>query len=374
MRGHTLPNGGVMEQKTQKRLDTVLEDELSRGYRIKELPEALSETLERECGVAVTRVRFTRLNPSKRRKISQVVQRQYHKDLQDPDILSHEQILKLVQDRGEWSPAMDKEMSDLQASTSREMGSLFMTGVNQGSWTVDLLDAASAYREAVEAHITDRDKAADVLTRFDRWLEWSKDRTEEYDTTFAASQGRDIYSVDLDFQELTNAVPDLEAIEHLNTIDELRDRLQRYVKLQKERLRLAELQLKHSKIFSDSVEQRRDNAEEMARLYFTTDVIDADGKPMCPLVESFDKLWDFPEPVVQWLLVEAYFFLNGIPDEAREYLQTFGFLAADAGETTSSTGESELSDESPAPPTSKLDSNPAVETDSGSSVSFQATI
>lgn len=362
-----------MEQQTQKRLDTVLEDELARGYRIKDVPQALAETLESECGVAVTRVRFTRLNPAKRRKISQVVQRQYHKDLQDPEILSHEQILKLVQERGEWSSALDKEMTDLQASTSREMGALFVNGVDQSSWTVQLLDAASAYREAISAHITDADTAAAVLERFDRWLEWSKDRSDEYDAKHAAKQGRDVYSLDLDYQELVNAVPDLETIDHLNTIDDLRERLQRYVKLQKERLRLAELQLKHSKIFSDSVEQRRDNAEEMARLYFTTDVVDANGKPSGSLAAAFEDLWEFPEPVIQWLLVEAYFFLNGIPDEAREYLQTFGFLAADVGETTSSSGESEPSDESPAPPTSRLDSSPVEETDSASSASVLVT-
>jgi tetratricopeptide (TPR) repeat protein len=352
-----------MDEQTRKRLDSVLEDELQRGYRIKELPENLQKYLEHECGVAVSRVRFTRLNPARRRKIAQVVQRQYHKDLQNPDILSHEQIVKLVEDRGEWSTALDEEMQRLQQTTSREMGDLFVDGMAQDSWSSDLMDAASTFRSKCTKAVSDEEKRKEILDRFDRWLEFSPDRKDWYTEKHAASQNRETYSADYDLQRLLEAVPDLEAVEALNTIDDLRERLYRYVKLQRDRLRLAELQLKHARIFSESVEQRRDNTEEMARLYFTTERLDEQDKPIGFLVSEFETLWDFPEPVIQWFLVEAYFFLNGIPDEAREYLQTFGFIAADAGkETISQSGESAPSGESPAPPTSKPEANHVEET------------
>jgi len=362
-----------MDEQTRKRLDSVLEDELHRGYRIKELPETLRMQLEAESGVAITRVRFTRLNPAKRRKIAQVVQRQYHKDLQNQDILSHEQILKLVQERGEWSPELDKEMERLQKSTAKEMGELFSAGATQDSWTEELFEAAAAFRALVGKHITDPIRAKQVLDQFDRWMEFTEDKRELYNRVYASEQKRETYSVDVDMQQLLNSVPDLTAVDYLHQVDELRDRLHRYVALQRDRVRLAELQLKHVKIFSDSVEQRRDNTEEMARLYFITELVDDLDKPTGPMVDEFEKLWDFPEAVVQWFLVEAYFFLNGIPDEAREYLQTFGFLAADAGETTSESGASEPSDESAAPQNFRLESNPAVETASDSSVSAVAT-
>jgi hypothetical protein len=246
-------------------------------------------------------------------------------------------------------------------------------GVAQDSWTIDLLEAASAFRKKVEDLVPKAEQEA-VIDRFNRWLEYSPDRKGFYTEQYAASQSKEAYSPDYDLHKLMQQVSDIEAAESLNTIDELRDKLTRYVKLQKDRLRLAEMQLKHAKIFADSVEQRRDNAEEMARLYFTTEVVDEADKPVAPLVPEFDQLWDFPEPVIQWFLVEAYFFLNGIPDEAREYLQTFGFLAADAGkETISANGESEQSAESPAPPTSKLDSSPVEETLSVSTASGVAT-
>lgn len=353
-----------MEEQTRKRLDSVLEDELQKGYRIKDVPEPIQRQLEAECGAVVSRVRFTRLNPSRRRKIAQAVQRQYHKDLQNPDILSHEQILKLVAERGEWSSAMDDEMRDLQQKTNREMGELFVDGIAKDNWTSDLLEAATAYRLKVEDLLDKPEERSTLLSRFDRWLEYSAERRDLYTQRYAAEQGREQYSPDYDLQRLMQAVPDIEAAEHLHTIDELRDKLQRYVKLQQDRLRLAELQLRYAKIFSESVEQRRDNMEEMARLYFVTEQVDDQGKPSGPLCKELDQLWDFPEPVIQWFLVEAYFFLNGIPDEAREYLQTYGFIQADAGEETIPVpnGESEPSAESPAPPTSRLESSPAVAT------------
>lgn len=358
-----------MEEQTRKRLDSVLEDELQRGYRIKELPENLRAQLEFECGLTITRVRFTRLNPARRRKIAQVVQRQYHRDLKDPDILSHEQILKLVQERGEWSDAMDEEMKRLQETTSREMGILFATNHEQDSWSTDLLEASALFRTKLDELVTDEDKRKDVLKRFERWMDYNEDRRELYTERYAAEQGREKYSPDYDYQRLLESVPDMAAVDAINVIDELRDRMHRYVKLQRDRLRLAELQLKHAKIFSDCVEQRRDNAEEMARLYFTAEQVDENDKPIGPLSPEFDKLWDFPETVIQWFLVEVYFFLNGIPDEAREYLQSYGFLAAEAGETISRDGESEQSAESPAPQSSSPASEAAAETVPASSAS-----
>jgi len=353
-----------MEEQTRKRLDSVLEDELQKGYRVKAVPDQLQRLLEAECGFAVSRVRFTRLNPSRRRKIAQVVQRQYHKDLQDPSILSHEQIVKLVADRGEWSSAMDEEMRSLQQTTSREMGELFVDGIAKDNWTSELIEASTAFRIKVQDLIEEEAQRTKVIERFDRWLEYSPDRKDVYSTAYAADQGRTAYSPDFDLQRLMEAVSDVEAAEHLHTIDELRDKLYRYIRLQNNRLRLAELQLKHAKIFAESVEQRRDNAEEMARLYFVTEQVDDQDKPKGPLCAELEQLWEFPEPVIQWFLVEAYFFLNGIPDEAREYLQTFGFLQADAGEKTIQppNGESEPSAELPAPPTSRLDSSPVAAT------------
>jgi hypothetical protein len=361
-----------MEEQTRKRLDSVLEDELQRGFRIKELPQALQKQLDFECGVAISRVRFTRLNPAKRRKVAEVVQRQYHRDLQNPDVLSREQILKLVQDRGEWSAAMEEEMQRLQERTSREMGLLYASGDEHYVWTDKLLTAADSLRSLVD-ELVDDSVRKDTLARFDRWFEYSEEKEAEYTAKYALDQERERYSADHDLQRLLLAFSDVRAAEALNTIDDLREKLQRYMRLQRDRLRLADLQLRNAKIFADCAEQRRDNAEEMARLFFTTERVDDTDKPQGPLVPEFDALWNFPEEVIQWFLVEAYFFLNGIPDDAREYLKTYGFLGAEAGETTTPSGESEQSGASPAPQSSKPDSESVEVTESDSSESVADT-
>jgi hypothetical protein len=349
-----------MEQDTKKRLDNVLEDELRLGFRLKYLPPTLAESLVATGGTPITRVRFSRLNPSRRRKISELVQRQYHKDLRDPDILSHEQILKLVSDRGEWSKAMDDEMERLRDETGKSMGELYANGLVNSEWGVELLDLSALFRQKIMTCLPDVDAQHQMVRIFDRWAEFSKERQDDYTARYAEGQSREAYSADVDMQRLLVVVAgDSEASEMLYQIDELRDRLHKFFLLQKDRVRLSTLQLKHLKIFSESVEQRRDNAEEMARLYFTTECVDESGLPTGALTVQFQDLWEFPEDVVQWLLLEAYFFLNGIPDAAREYLETFGFLKADqANETNPSPdGESAPSDGLPGP----LTSNSATE-------------
>lgn len=346
-----------MDKATEKRLDAIVEDEVRRGYRIKSLPEELLSLLQEEGGPDIRRVRFTRLNPGKRRKIAEVVQRQYHRDLKNPDILSREQVLKHVTERGEWSTDMDTEMKDLQERTSREMSLLFFDGAKDASWATELLKESQEFRAWIRK-VAAPENCAKAEEIFNRWVDYSADRLDEYTRLFAEAQGRERYSHDLDLQELQLLLNHEDAYDRLNEIEDLRDRVVRVMVLQKERVRLVELQIRNARIFADCVEQRRDNAEEMARVYYTTERVTAEGVSQGPVTPSFDELWDLPEDVVQWLLVESYFFQNGIPDEAREYLETFGFIKAERdGETTPSvSGDSGASDESPAPLNSSSDS------------------
>ena len=224
-----------MDEQSQKRMDSVLEDEIHLGYRLKELPTPLQKELLTECGVAVSRVRFTRLNPARRRKIAEVTQGQYQRDIQNPAILSHEQILKLVQDRGEWSSAHDEEMRSLQQTTSRVMGELYIDGLTETTWTDDLLDAAEIFRTRIQEAVTDPEQRKIILDRFNRWVEYGPDKKAEYTELYAEEQGRPEYNVDVDLQRLVDVSPDMETIERLHVIDDLRDKLQRYIKLQKDR-------------------------------------------------------------------------------------------------------------------------------------------
>ena len=360
-----------MDEGTQKRLDTVMEDELQLGYRIKRVPEAVVAEWTRECGKAPVRVRFTKINPSRRRKIAEVVQRQYHRDLANKDILSHEQVLKFVTERGEWSADMQAEMEKLRETTSKEMSLLFLNGEANNNWGVDLLKRAAEFRGYVNTiYAEDREKRSEVLDRFDRWVEYSADLAAVYTLKYAADQGKEKYSVDYDLQKLFDATAsELQAGAALESLDTLRDRLDRFAALQRDRYRLRDLQLRFAKMFSETVEQRRDNTDELARMYFTTEALDDKNVALGPIMPDYDAVMDIPQSGIEWLLTEAYFVQNNIPDTAREYLETFGFLEAEKAEekTVSQPGASGLLDESPAPLTSKPVSVPAEEKASSSS-------
>lgn len=340
-----------MDDATEKRLDAVVEDEVRRGYRIKALPKALIETLAEE-GVTLERVRFTRINPARRRKIAEVVQRQYHKDLRNSDVLSHEQIMKLVTERGEWSEQHSADMKAMQESVNRRMG-LLLFGTQTNDIIQELWKAADGVRELITEKVA-QERQDEVRAVFDRWVDYTPDAKAQYTADYAEGQGRSEYSPDLDLQKLYLALPGATARQKLDDLEATRDRVYDLILLQRDRVKLMDLQVKHAKIFADSAEQRRDNAEEMARMYFCAERVDEAGKPQGPLMAEFDKLYDLPEDAIQWLLVESYFFQNGIPDEAREYLETVGFLPAERGsnDKASPNSESAASAESPVPQSS----------------------
>lgn len=362
-----------MDTDSEKRLDAVNEDEVRRGYRLKTLPAALHQPMRDEQLPVIERVRFTRLNPARRRKIAEIVQRRYHQDLRNPDILSHEQLMKLVTERGEWNEQMTKDMKELQETVNRRMGILYFAQDSDNS-VRDLWQKADEFRALVAEKVPAEHQRV-LLDTFNRWVDYTPDAKEYYDQHHAPAQNRETYSLDLDLQRLYNLLPGHTARTLLDTIEGLRDRVQDLLLLQRDRLRLLELQTKYAKIFSDSAEQRRDNAEEMARMYFCTEKVDEAGAPQGALTATFEDLYNFPEDVIQWLLLESYFFQNGIPDEAREYLETLGFLGAERGSTEkeSANSESAASAESPVPPSSKDDSVAAEPMVAASSASPAAT-
>lgn len=361
-----------MDQTTQDRLDSILEDEIRRGFRIKELPEDLQAQLKVEGVEPFKRVRFTRLNPRRRSKISSAVQARYHADLEDSSILSNEQIAKLVAERGEWTSDQADRMVLLLEETQRIQSELYIQGLGEEDWRGQMIEASTLLRKTVEeADYVNKDEQKKVLEVMDRWAEYMPVRRSAYTVLYAAEQGKSEYSPDWDLDYLLERMPTQEATDALQLLDELRDKAIKFLDLQAKRAELAILQNKHAKIFADSVESRRDQAEEMARVYFCTQVVDENDKPIKSIAETLDAFWDFPEDMIQWLIIEHYFFANGLPDAARDYLETFGFLKAETAksdETKTSAGESEPSVESPAPLNSKGATPPAEETAVRSSV------
>jgi hypothetical protein len=360
-----------MDAQTQERLDSILEDEIRRGFRIKELPADLKAQLKVEGIAAFERVRFSRLNPRRKSRISSAVQDRYHQDLKNQSILSNEQIAKLVAERGEWTTDQADRLINLMDDTQRLQSELYIEGLGDSDWQSEMISAATLLRKLIEeAEYVDKAEQKKVLEVLDRWSEYMPLRRGPYTILYAAEQGKPEYSPDWDLDYLLERMPVQEAVDALHLLDDLRDKAIRFIELQDKRRELAILQNKHAKIFADSVESRRDQAEEMARVYFCTQIVDAADKPVGMIAATLDSFWDFPEDLIQWLIIEHYFFANGLPDAARDYLETFGFLKAETekSETTTNAGELEPSVELPAPPSSKGASTPEEEMAARSSV------
>lgn len=360
-----------MDAQTQERLDSILEDEIRRGFRIKELPTKLQAQLKVEGITAFQKVRFSRLNPRRKSKISAAVQDRYHQDLKNTSILSNEQIAKFVAERGEWTTDTADQLISLAKETERLQSELYVEGIGDADWQEEMITASTLLRSLIEeAEYTDKAEQKKVLEVLDRWSEYMPLRRGAYTLLYAAEQGKTEYSVDWDLDYMLERMPAQEAVDALHLLDDLRDKAIRFIALQDKRRELAILQNKHAKIFADSVESRRDQAEEMARVYFCTQIVDSDDKPTGMIASSLDSFWDFPEDLIQWLIIEHYFFANGLPDAARDYLETFGFLKAEreTSEETTSAGESDPSVELPAPLSSKGDTTPLEEMAAKSSV------
>lgn len=359
-----------MDKEIQKRLDAVLEDEIRRSFRIRDVPVKVQAQLIANGLPKIERVRFTRPNSRKRSKIQETAMRQYNRDLKDADVPSHEQIMQAASERGQWSPDKEKRMNELDDIVRRAQEQLYIDGLAEDDWTTRLLENAKGFRAAVDASDADAEKKERAAAVFTRWLDFTPEHQLLYDAQYAKDQERDVYSADVDQSALYDLAPTAEAAEMITVVADLRQKLVRYHRLGQDRMELTTLQMEYGRLFSGSAESRRNSTEELARVYYCTEVVDANDTPVGPLFPAFDTMWDLPDDVIQYLLVEHTFFLRGYPEEAKEYLEAFGFLDAElaASETTAPSGESAPSVESPAPQSSRDDSPQSEGTPESSTV------
>lgn len=336
----------------ERRIDNIIEEEVRRGFRCKSLPAdllaVLTEAHELESTVApFQRVRFTKLTPKKKQQINGEVIKRYHPDIKSNMILSSAELRKLAIERGEWSVAEEQRLEFLREETNRLMRELYNMGFSERqTWaeqlTVHMLTARAAFEaglnDAGDAAYTESLRAMLVVT-FDRWVGWSPQLPAEQQAAAAKAQGLDPYNEDQDLMLMRQHAPTAEGLDALLQADDLRYRIRKYVECVTMRQEMLELEVKRGKILAESVEQRRDTVEEMARLYYCTEVVDAQDMPQGRLAKTFDLLWDLPDEIIQWLLVEMFFFIEGTPDvaEAREFLEQWGFIAAPRQTSASAT-------------------------------------
>ena len=354
-----------MDDHLKDQIDQIVEDEVRRGYRVLDLPTNLQAIMKEDREIESTlpeirRVRFTKLTPRKRRLINESVVRRYHADLQNKELLSMEQLRRLNVERGEWSIETEKRMEALQSETGELARDVLAYGYNEDEMLRRLTELSEQYQQLLTAPVSgeesarlDTDTQATCWEYFTRWYLFDVSRQEEYDLRYGT------YSEDQDFQFLSTNIPGSQALDVLTETDTLREIYSNLRKLIRLRRELVELQLKQAKMFSDCVEQRRDQTEEYARVYYTTERLDDAGKPSL-LAKTVDDLWTWPEEVIAFLITESYFFLNGIPDSVRPYLEQMGFLVAPP-RAESQSGSEPVLDVSPAEPVSKPDILPQME-------------
>lgn len=374
------------DEGMERRIDGIVEDDVRRGYRIKALPanlqQSLREALDGEPTMPqLTHVRFNKLTPKKKRLINEEVIRRYHLDLQNKALLSSARLRELNMERGEWSVEQEQRMRWLETETNQMMRDLYSEGFSaRDQWARELVTITDSLREtfyalaetgedATESAKLTNNQFADLMGAFERWLEYSPDSQESLNVRYGSLFHDGVYDVESDYGKMVQYCDDAEIIDLVNQADTLRDKLGRYIECITYREELLKLQIKQGKMLSESVEQRRDMTEEMARLYYSSEACDAAGVGSGRITKTFDVFWDLPEDVINWLLVEIFFFFEGTPDVegARDFLSQWGFIAAPA--QISASGAKESSDESPEVPSSNTDSPPAPETPADSSTS-----
>lgn len=370
-----------MDESMQARMDSVVEEEIRRGYRVLDVPAEFIQQLENEHAINPTvttfkRLRFLKVTPRRRSDIARAVVLKYHTDLQDKTLLSNEQLRTLNVARGEWSVEEDKKLEELQERANGMMRQLTLTGFDpREQWMGALSEASTKLMADLDNPDTaegrkafSMEARADAHRRLNRWMEYRKEHQARYDDLYAAEQQLAAYSPDSDFVWLIDHAPTLDTVDLLQSVDELRDKLDKYLTLLEVREQQYAIQSKRTKIFAESVESRRDQAEEMGRVYFCAEVLDAEDKGCGRVAATFDKMWELPDDVIQWLLIEAYFFFSNVPAETRDFLERWGFVRAPGR-----SGSSVSPVESPAEPSSKPVSPPSAVTPPASLVSSPVT-
>lgn len=304
-----------MDASTTQRIDAIKEAELDSGRKLVSVPLELRQLAVAEGIGDLPQVRLHRMNPRRRRDAAELVQKRYFRDMHDDELPSEAQVAALAEKRGEWTSAHEKERTSLQEESQRLMLGLYSDGFGEGAekWGKRIDELTETLRAALADDLDGNPHP--MREEFEQWRAWVVDQPENDPE----------YNPDRSLMKLFDALPTLgDAIQEL---DDLKDRVNRYWKLVRVRQDLSKLELRRSRVFDQTVESRREQMEEYARLYVSAVRVTEDGTELGPLCKTFDELWNFPFEVLSFLTMEAYLFANGIPDAARDYLEVFGFLA-----------------------------------------------
>jgi hypothetical protein len=257
-------------------------------------------------------VKLRRPTMGQERLIAEARRRQYQRDMQDPEILSREELLRIAERRGIWSEAQEQRIAELTQRVGTAMVFLDRLGFKKPEQLLE------QYRNLVDRLYAffpeDAEGRAAVLRYF----------------------ALDLESTDEDRQMIVDKAPSTEVDDVLEEADGVRKQLKLLEDFALVKGELDKLQAQQSQLFLDSVESRAARAEEMARLYYCSSHAES-GKPLWP---KPDQIWDAPAEDIEPIMLETSYFLNGITSEQRDMLGRFGFRTRLAG-TPDSLGDSQ---------------------------------
>ena len=310
-----------MDEQTEKARETVLTEELMRNERTVNHPTYGDITLHRP----TPRMEFA---------ISEIRGRQYQKDLMDESVLSKAELERLAIRRGIWT----REDADRSLALQAQIGQIMALLDNVGYKSLDVLlseftKALETLSEAFDKH----ENKDEIQSAIYRYFDLSNDSPDKEDHSL-----------------IFKAAPNSDVEDQLNQTRILRTEVKLMEQLQEARKELEPLLVESARLFKDSIEERANRAETLAKLYHC---VTQNGKP---LWDKYDKILDEKPRDIEILMEEMFFFERGIPDRDRNILGRHGFTLRAPSENSS--------DDSPGSPLPNSDgeSQPSEPISSGS--------
>lgn len=238
-----------------------------------------------------------RPTPSLERKIAEERRKVYHRDLRDESVLTKDQVLKMLQDRGVWSSASDDRIQEL----TKQSGDLMLKLTALGYESVSEL-----YEDFQELE-DDLRRAFSEVEDLDNLLKRIFNTQEDLDNK--------------DLNKLRAEATNSDMISMVDKVVELRMQYNLLSNFAEVKGELNILLGKYSLYFADTIEERSQQAEKMASIYYC--MTTPEGKP---LWDNFEDMWDEDPDNITWLSSQFFYFQHGIDDEYAKVLQKHGFM------------------------------------------------
>lgn len=270
-----------------------------------------------------------RPNPRTQAKISEARRKAWHRDLKDPDILSTAQVKKFLSERGVWGKDEEEEIASLSQRSGEKMGYLYMLGFTSVTDLVATYESKVLEFTEFEPDVPMPEPLSDLM-----------DLMVDLDYEMTPDDNR---ALDSELDRFDN-VPLRELVQQFRA---LRTKFTLNMEVGDIRENLNRLIAQQATYFADTLENRADQFQKMAEVFYCITRQDGDH-----LWESPDSLWDEDPTKLAWLQTQLYYFNNGITPEFAEMLETHGF-------TRRGIASGLQLDDSQDPPESKVDGESA---------------